>query len=43
VVQSATVTAGGGADIPTLPEWAAMLMALLLLGLGMREQQRRGR
>lgn len=41
VTQSFTVTAagtGGNADIPTLPEWAAMLMAMLLLGLGLRRQ-----
>jgi hypothetical protein len=43
VVQSASVTAGGGADIPTLPEWAAILMAMLLLGLGLRRQQRQDR
>ncbi|MBC7956144.1 MAG: ExeM/NucH family extracellular endonuclease, partial [Cytophagales bacterium] len=38
VSQSFTVTAagtgGGDADVPTLPEWATILMALFLLSLG---------
>jgi len=45
VLQSFAVSAagaGGNADIPTLPEWAAMLMAMLLLGLGLRRSGRGG-
>jgi hypothetical protein len=44
VQQSFNVTAagtgggGGDADIPTLPEWGAILMGLLLLALGARQQ-----
>ncbi|MFM9916331.1 MAG: ExeM/NucH family extracellular endonuclease [Rhizobacter sp.] len=41
VAQSFSVTAAGGggggdADIPTLPEWGAILLGMLLLTLGMR-------
>ncbi|MBX9793299.1 MAG: IPTL-CTERM sorting domain-containing protein, partial [Burkholderiaceae bacterium] len=43
VAQSFSVTAasgggGGDADIPTLPEWGAVLLGLLLLTLGMRHR-----
>jgi hypothetical protein len=41
--QSFAITAtnpggGGSGDIPTLPEWGAILMGLLLLGVGMRQR-----
>lgn len=41
---TATNPGGGNADIPTLPEWGAMLLGLTLLSAGMRRQAaRRGR
>ena len=39
VVSPAGGTGGGSADIPTLPEWGAILMGLMLLTLGMRRRQ----
>jgi hypothetical protein len=42
VVGPAAGTGGGSADIPTLPEWGATLMGLMLLTLGMR-RRRQGR
>ncbi len=45
VTQSFTVTAagpggGGDGDVPTLPEWAAILMATVLLGIGAARKKR---
>ena len=41
-----TSPAGGGgsgnADVPTLPEWGAILLGLLLLGIGLRRQRHAG-
>ncbi|MBC7995231.1 MAG: ExeM/NucH family extracellular endonuclease [Rhizobacter sp.] len=46
VTQSFTVTAAGGgdADVPTLPEWATILMAMFLLSVGIaRKNKNKGR
>ncbi len=37
VTQTFGVTLAVGADIPTLPEWAAIVLALLLVALGLRQ------
>lgn len=41
--QSDTTPGGGGgdADVPTLPEWGAIIMAILLLVIGYRQQRQR--
>lgn len=38
---AAQIVASADTDIPTLPEWGAILMAMLLLTAGWRQQQRR--
>ncbi len=45
VTQSLTVTAAGGgdADVPTLPEWATILMAMFLLSVGLARKNNTGR
>lgn len=43
LTETSTAGGSGNADVPTLPEWGAILLGGLLMGIGLRRQRHAGR